>query len=66
MFVLSFKIGNDDPRRDSFDDYHMPLVEIKDFNVFLDNKPFFDHPVKNKQEEYEKLIKIMIIQQEIY
>ena len=66
MFVLSFKIGNDDSRRDSFDDYHMPLVEIKDFNVFLDNKPFFDHPVKNKQEEYEKLIKIMIIQQEIY
>ena len=44
----------------------MSLVEIKGFNVFLDNKPFFDHPVKNKQEAYEKLIKIMIIQQEIY
>ena len=66
MFVVSFKIGNNDPRRDSFDDYHMSLVEIKGFNVFLDNKPFFDHPVKNKQEAYEKLIKIMIIQQEIY
>ena len=32
----------------------MPLVEIKDFNALIDNKPFFDQPVKNKQA-YEKL-----------
>ena len=36
----------------------MPLVEIKDFNALIDNKPFFDQPVKNKQEVYEKLIEI--------
>ena len=36
----------------------MPLVEIKDFNVLIDNKPFFDQPVKNKQEAYEKLIEM--------
>ena len=36
----------------------MPLVEIKDFNALIDNKPFFDHPVKNKQESYEKLIEM--------
>ena len=34
----------------------MPLVEIKDFNALTDNKPFFDQPVKSKQEAYEKLI----------
>ena len=28
----------------------MPLVEIKDFNAFIDNKPFFHQQVKNKQE----------------
>ena len=28
----------------------MPLVEIKDFNVLTDNKPFLDQSVKNKQE----------------
>ena len=33
----------------------MPLVEIKDFNALIDNKLFFDQPVKNKQEAYEKL-----------
>ena len=44
--------------RDSFDKYYMQLVEIKDFNALIDNKPFFDRPVKNKQEAYEKLIEI--------
>ena len=58
MFVLSFKNGNDDPSRDVFDKYYMPLVEIKDFNALIDNKPFFDQPVKNKQEAYEKPIEM--------
>ena len=29
-------------------DYYMPLVEIKDFDALIDNKPFFNQPVKNK------------------
>ena len=48
MFALSFKNGNDDPTRDSFVKYYMPLVEIKDFNALIDNKSFFDQSVKNK------------------
>ena len=36
----------------------MPLVEIKDFNALIDNKPFFDQPVKSKQETFEKLIEM--------
>ena len=31
---------------------------MKDFNVLFDNKPFFDQPVKNKQEAYKKLIEM--------
>ena len=58
LFVLSFKNGNNDPTRDYFDKYYMPLLEIKDFNALIDNKPFFDQPVKNKQEAYEKLIEM--------
>ena len=55
FFVLSFKNGNDDPLTDSFDKYYMPLVEIKYFNALINKKPFYDQPVKNKQEAYEKL-----------
>ena len=32
----------------------MPLVKNNDFNTLIDNKPFFDQTVKNKQEAYEK------------
>ena len=34
----------------------MPLVEIKDFNALIDNKPFSEQPMKNKQEAYEELV----------
>ena len=41
LFVLSFKSGNDDPTRSSFDEYYMVLVEIKGFNVSIDNELLF-------------------------
>ena len=34
----------------SFSKYYVPKVEIKDFNVLIDGKSFFDVPVKNKEE----------------
>ena len=47
-------LGND--KRDSFSHYYVPNVEIKDFNVLIDGKSFFDLPVKNEEEAYEKII----------
>ena len=45
---------NASDNRDSFSDYYVPNVEIKDFNVLIDGKSFFDLPVKNEEETYEK------------
>ena len=56
-FVLSFKNNNNDPSKLSFDKYYMQLVEIKDLNVLIDNKLFFDQPEKIKQDAYGKLVK---------
>ena len=58
LFVLSFRNGEDDPTRDFFDCYYISLVEIKDFHALIDNKQFFDQPVKYKQGAYEKLIEM--------
>ena len=58
LFVLSFKNGNDDSAKHFFDEYCMPLVEIKDVNALIDNKPFFDQSIKNKQEAYEEMIEM--------
>ena len=41
LFVLSFKNSDNDPEIYYLDKYYMPLIEIKDFNALIDNKPFF-------------------------
>ena len=40
--------------RDSFSHYYVPNVWIKDFPVLNDGNSFFDLPVKNEEEAYEK------------
>ena len=55
LFVLSFENEND---RTSFSKYYVPKVEIKDFNVLIDGKPFFEVPVKNKEEVYKQIIEM--------
>ena len=56
LFALSFARTNAGDNRDSFPDYYVPNVEIKDFNVLTDGKSLFDLPVKNKEDTYEKII----------
>ena len=56
LFVLSFSGNNEGDNRDSFSHYYVPNVEIKAFNVLIDGKCFFDLPVKNEEETYEKII----------
>ena len=56
LFVLSFSRNNNTDNRDSFSNYYVPNVKIKDFNVLIDGKSFFDLPVKNEGETYEKII----------
>ena len=38
LLAQSFKVSENDPTRNSFVKYYMPLVEIKDFNALNDNK----------------------------
>ena len=36
----------------------MPSEEIKDYNVLIDGNAFFELPIKNIEETYEKIIQI--------
>ena len=38
-----------------FSGYYAPKIEIKDFNVLVDGKLFFDTPIKNKEQVYEQI-----------
>ena len=55
LFVLTFE--NEDYRT-SFSKYYVPKVEIKNFNVLIDGKPFFEILVKNKEDVYEAIIEM--------
>ena len=56
LFVLSFPRNNNTNSRNSYSNYYVPKVKISDFNVLIDGKSFFDLPVKNEEEAYEKII----------
>ena len=43
----------------------MPLVEIKDFNACITNKPFFDQWVKKHMKNLSKCQEMMTTQHEI-
>ena len=56
LFVLSFvRIEENNVKKDyidSFSYYYVPTVQIKDFNVLIDGKSFFDLTVKIEEEAY--------------
>ena len=58
LFVLSFTRTNAGDDRDSFSDYYVPNVEIRDFNVLIDGKRFFDISLKIEEEAYKKIIEM--------
>ena len=60
LFVLAFE---SDAQRIS-KRYYIPNVDIKDFNVMIDGKNFFDQPIKNKKVTYENIRKIAIGQRD--
>ena len=44
--------------RQSFSQFHLPKVLVRDFNVIVDKLAFFDLPIKTEEETYEKIIDI--------
>ena len=63
LFVLAFE--NDDDRTSS-DEYYLPTVEIKGYNIMINGENFFDQPIKNNKVTYENIRKIAIDQGDDY
>ena len=55
LFVLAYQNADD---RQSFSQFYLPRVMVKDYNVIIDKLAFFDLPIKTKEEAYEKSIDI--------
>ena len=55
LFVLAYQNADD---RQSFSQFYLPNVMVKDYNVIIDKLAFFVLPIKTKEEAYEKIIDI--------
>ena len=55
LFVLAYQTADD---RQSFSQFYLPKVMVKDFNITIDKLAFFDFPIKTEEEVYEKIIDI--------
>ena len=55
LFVLAFENDND---RTSDEEYYLPTVEIKDYNIVINGENFFDQPIKNNKLTYDNIRKI--------
>ena len=55
LFVLAFE--NDDDRT-SDEEYYLPTVEIKDYNIMINGENFFDQPIRNRGVTYDNIRKI--------
>ena len=56
LFVLAYQNADN---RQSFSQFYLPTVLVKDFNVIIDKLAFFDLPIKTEEEAYEKNYSIL-------
>ena len=64
LFVLAYQNADD---RQSFSQFYLPNVMVKDFNVIIDKLAFFDLPIKTEEEAFEiTKLEIMNLRQVIY
>ena len=55
LLVLAYQNADD---RQSFSQFYLPNVMLKDYKVIIDKLAFFDLPIKTEEEAYEKIIDI--------
>ena len=55
LIVLAYQNADD---RQSFSQFYLRKVLVRDINVIIDKLAFFDLPVKTEEEAYEKIIDI--------
>ena len=55
LFVLAYQNVDD---KQSYDEFYLPKVMVKDYNIIIDKLAFFGLPIKTEEEAYEKIIDI--------
>ena len=54
------------PNRNSQQKYYLPRIDLKKYNVNIDERNFYDNPIESDIEKYRELKKVMIGKGEDY
>ena len=58
LFVLAYDntAGNDQASVDSFKKYFLPRVKIENYNIEIDGRNFYDHPINDSIKQYDEVL----------
>ena len=58
MFALAYAHGNDITNENSYRKYFLPRLKIKNYNIEIDGRNFYDQPINDWIKQYNEIRKI--------
>ena len=58
MFVLTYACGNNPTNENSYRKYFLPRLKIKNYNIEIDGRNFYDQPINDSIKQYYEIRKI--------
>ena len=52
LFVMAYNSENGQPTRNGQRKYYLPRIDIKEYNVIIDGRNFYDNPIESDIEKY--------------
>ena len=57
LFVLAYASGNNITNENSYRKYFLPRLKIKNYNIEIDGRNFYDQPINDLIKQYDKIRK---------
>ena len=58
MFVVAYAHGNNITDENSYRSYFLPRLKIKNYNIEIDGRNFYDQPINDLIKQYDEIRKI--------
>ena len=55
LFAMTYNSENGQPTRNDQQKYYLPRIDLKEYNVIIDGRNFYDNSIENNIEKYREL-----------
>ena len=66
LFLMAYNRENGQPTKNGRRKYCLPRIDLKEYNVIIDGRNFYDNPIESDIEKYRELKRVMIGKGEDY